>query len=82
MEWFVGGRVSELLGEEFCAFDAGGVVIGYDGDDKGANAADQGAKMLGSRLATASTDDEVFDRRSLTRHAKFRPNRRGYDGAS
>ena len=58
--WFVGGRVSELLGEEFRAFDAGGVVVGYDGDNTGANAADQGAKMGGTGLAGAATDDEVF----------------------
>ena len=59
VEWFVGGRLSELLGEEFRALDAGGVVVGYDGDNTGANAADQGAKMLGSCLARGASDDYV-----------------------
>ena len=59
VEWFVGGRVSELLGEEFCAFDAGGVVIGYDGDDKGANAADQGAKMRRAGLTRGSAYRQI-----------------------
>ena len=52
--------VGELLGEEFRALDAGGVVVGYDGDDTGANAADQGTKMGRSGLAGTATDDEVF----------------------
>ena len=49
--WFVGGRVSELLGEEFRAFDTRSVVVGHDGDNTRANAADQGTKMGGAGLA-------------------------------
>ena len=55
--WFV---VGELLGKDFRTFDAWSVVVGYNGDDTGANAADQGAKMGRSGLAGTATDDEVF----------------------
>ena len=53
--------VGDLLCEEFCAFDAGGVVVGYDGDAGGANAADQGGEVLGSCLARRASDGQIGD---------------------
>ncbi len=49
----------ELLGKEFCAFDAGRVVVGNDGYNARTNAADQSAKMGRAGLTRRTAYGEV-----------------------